>query len=61
MIAPQLAQVPGVAGADAIGRHEKRYGVEPDPMALVARGLAFGDLIGALEQNRAARRAGPSR
>ena len=58
VISPQLRQVPGVAGVDAIGGYEKRYGVEPDPMKLVARGLTFGDLVDALERNNAARGAG---
>lgn len=56
-IAPQLRQVPNVAGVDAIGGYEKQYGVEPDPMKLMAFGLSFGDLIEALEAGNVAQGA----
>ena len=56
-ISPQLRQVANVAGVDAIGGYAKQYGVEPDPMKLVAYGLSFRDLIDALEAGNVAQGA----
>ena len=56
-ISPQLRQVANVAGVDAIGGYEKQYGVEPDPMKLMAYGLSFADLIDALEAGNVAQGA----
>ncbi|NUP89411.1 MAG: CusA/CzcA family heavy metal efflux RND transporter [Candidatus Sumerlaeia bacterium] len=58
IIAPQLRQVEGVAGVDAIGGYVKQFTVEPDPMRLVAYGLTFQDLIDALERNNTSTGAG---
>src|SRR5205823_810243 len=35
IIRPQLREVRGVAGVDALGGYEKQYHVQPDPMKLV--------------------------
>ena len=56
-ISPQLRQVANVAGVDAIGGYEKQYGVEPDPMKLMAYGLSFTDLLDALEAGNVAQGA----
>jgi heavy metal efflux system protein len=45
IIRPQLKNVTGVAGVDAIGGYVKQYHVQPDPMQLVAYGLTFQDII----------------
>ena len=58
IIRPQLKNVPGVAGVDSIGGYEKQYFVQPDPMKLVSYGLAFHDVIEALEKNNASTGAG---
>lgn len=58
IIAPQLRQVEGVAGVDAIGGYEKQFTVEPDPMRLVAYGLTLHDLLDALERNNTSTGAG---
>jgi cobalt-zinc-cadmium resistance protein CzcA len=51
IIRPQLREVRGVAGVDAVGGYEKQYHVQPDPMKLVSYGLTFTDVIAALEKN----------
>src|SRR5262245_28725547 len=51
IIRPQLKNVEGVAGVDAIGGYVKQYHVQPDPRKLVAHEVSFHDLITALEQN----------
>jgi len=58
IIRPQIAVLDGVAGVDAIGGYVKQYHVEPDPRLLAAYGLAFGDLVGALERNNSSLGAG---
>lgn len=58
IIRPQLKNVPGVAGVDSIGGFEKQYFVQPDPMKLVSYGLAFHDVIEALEKNNVSTGAG---
>src|SRR5215475_575836 len=58
MIRPQLKNVEGVAGVDAIGGYVKQYHVQPDPMELVAYGLTFQDIIEALERNNVSTGAG---
>lgn len=50
VVAPQMKGVPGVAGIDTIGGYVKQYHVLPDPVRLVAYGLTFSDLAGALER-----------
>ncbi|MGE3539168.1 MAG: efflux RND transporter permease subunit [Candidatus Tectimicrobiota bacterium] len=58
LIRPQLKNVAGVAGVDAIGGYVKQYHVQPDPMQLVAYGLTFQDIIEALERNNVSTGAG---
>jgi heavy metal efflux system protein len=58
IIRPQLKNVTGVAGVDAIGGYVKQYHVQPDPMQLVAYGLTFQEVIEALERNNVSTGAG---
>lgn len=58
IISPQLKNVEGVAGIDAIGGFVKQYHVQPDPMLLVAYGLTFQEIIAALERNNVSTGAG---
>ncbi|MGE3537797.1 MAG: efflux RND transporter permease subunit [Candidatus Tectimicrobiota bacterium] len=58
IISPQLKNVEGVAGIDAIGGFVKQYHVQPDPMQLVAYGLTFQEIIEALERNNVSTGAG---
>jgi cobalt-zinc-cadmium resistance protein CzcA len=58
IIRPQLKNVEGVAGVDAIGGYVKQYHVQPDPMQLVAYGLTFQEVIEALERNNVSTGAG---
>ena len=58
IIRPQLKNVEGVAGVDAIGGYVKQYHVQPDPMQLVAYGLTFQEIIEALERNNVSTGAG---
>jgi cobalt-zinc-cadmium resistance protein CzcA len=58
IIRPQLKNVEGVAGVDAIGGYVKQYHVQPDPMKLVSYGLTFQDIIEALERNNVSTGAG---
>src|SRR5712671_5254407 len=57
VIRPQMRTVPGVAGADAIGGYVKQYHVQPDPARLIAYGLSFSQLVGAIEANNVSRGA----
>ncbi|MBL6078277.1 CusA/CzcA family heavy metal efflux RND transporter [Belnapia sp. T18] len=58
VIRPQLRNVPGVAGVDAIGGAVKQYHVEPDPARLIGLGLSFAAVAEALERNNQSRGAG---
>jgi cobalt-zinc-cadmium resistance protein CzcA len=58
IIRPQLKNVEGIAGVDAIGGYVKQYHVQPDPMQLVAYGLTFQEVIEALERNNVSTGAG---
>jgi len=58
IIAPQLKNVTGVAGVDAIGGYAKQYHVQPDPMKLVSYGLTFHDVVEALKLNNVSTGAG---
>src|SRR5262245_56711956 len=58
IVRPQLRGVKDVAGVDAIGGYVKQIHVQPDPMKLVAYGLAFHDVIDALERNNRSTGAG---
>lgn len=51
IIRPQLKNVTGVAGVDAIGGYKREYHVQPYPEKLVALGLGFGAITQALEAN----------
>ena len=51
IIRPQLKNVPGVAGVDAIGGYVRQYHVQPYPEKLVALGLSFSQIVEALEKN----------
>ncbi len=58
IIRPQLKNVKGVAGVDAIGGYVKQYHVQPDPMKLVSYGLSFAEVIEAIERNNVSTGAG---
>jgi len=51
VIRPQLRQVAGVTEVNTIGGFEKQFHVTPDPAKLLAFGLNFDDIVGALEKN----------
>lgn len=53
VIRPQLRQVPGVTEVNTIGGYERQFHVTPDPARLLAFGLSFEDVVGALEKNNA--------
>ena len=57
LIRPQMKTVPGIAGADAIGGYVKQYRVEPDPARLIGYGIAFGQIVDAIEANNLSRGA----
>ena len=50
VVAPLMRDISGVAGIDSIGGYEKQYLVEPDPARLAGYGVAFDELIDALER-----------
>jgi cobalt-zinc-cadmium resistance protein CzcA len=58
IIRPQLKNVRGVAGVDAIGGFVKQYHVQPNPQRLAAYGFTFHDLLEALERNNLSTGAG---
>jgi cobalt-zinc-cadmium resistance protein CzcA len=58
IIRPQLRNVPGIAGVDAIGGYTKQYVVQPDTARLIALGLSFSDLASAVERNNVSTGAG---
>lgn len=58
IIRPQLLRVPGVVEVNPIGGFKKEILVAPEPEKLLAHGLTFADIIGALERNNANRGAG---
>lgn len=51
VIRPQLRQVPGVTEVNTIGGYEKQFHITPNPARMLAFGLAFDDLVSALEKN----------
>ena len=51
VIRPQLRQVAGVTEVNTIGGFEKQFHVTPDPARMLAYGLAFDDIVSALEKN----------
>src|SRR5688572_8469901 len=58
IVRPQLAGIDGLAAVDTIGGWVKQYHVQPRLRDLGAHGLAFGDLIEALQRNNLATGAG---
>ncbi|MES2462704.1 MAG: CusA/CzcA family heavy metal efflux RND transporter, partial [Armatimonadota bacterium] len=58
VIRPQLRNVFGVAGVDAIGGYVKHYAVQPDPLKLISFDITFDDLIRSLERNSQSTGAG---
>ena len=57
IVKPQIKQVPGVAGVDAIGGFLKQYQINPDAAKLIALGLTFSDVAKAVEANNVSRGA----
>jgi cobalt-zinc-cadmium resistance protein CzcA len=57
IIRPQMRNVPGIAGADAIGGYVKQYQIAPDPAKSIAYGISFADIVKAVEANNASRGA----
>jgi multidrug efflux pump subunit AcrB len=47
-IRPRLLAAPGVARANVFGGEQRRIEVRADPARLLARGLTFADLAGAV-------------
>ena len=58
IIRPQVRNVPGIAGVDAIGGYTKQYVIQPDPARLIGLGLSFADLSTAIERNNVSTGAG---
>jgi cobalt-zinc-cadmium resistance protein CzcA len=58
IIRPQIRNIPGIAGVDAIGGYVKQYVVQPDPARLIGLGLSFSDLTTAIERNNVSTGAG---
>lgn len=58
VIAPQLKNIPGLAGVDAMGGHVKQYQVEVDAKKLQALGLTLKNVQDALEANNLSLGAG---
>ncbi|HKY90377.1 MAG TPA: efflux RND transporter permease subunit, partial [Nevskiaceae bacterium] len=58
IIRPQLLRVPGVAEVNPIGGYKKEILVAPDPARLLAYGVGYADVIGAIERNNANRGVG---
>ena len=57
IIRPQVKNVRGVAGADAVGGYVKQFLVQPDPARLTAYGLSFSQVANAIEANNVSRGA----
>ncbi|MGR6036465.1 MAG: efflux RND transporter permease subunit [Candidatus Nitrosoglobus sp.] len=51
IVRPQLLTIPGVTEVNSIGGYKKQYHVTPDPQKLMAYGLNFQDIMGALAKN----------
>jgi cobalt-zinc-cadmium resistance protein CzcA len=51
VVRPQLLTIPGVTEVNSIGGYKKQYHVTPDPKRLMAYGLNFQDIMGALAKN----------
>jgi cobalt-zinc-cadmium resistance protein CzcA len=53
VIRPQLLQVPGVTEVNSIGGFARQFHVQPDPARMLAFGLSFADIAGAIKRNNA--------
>lgn len=51
VIKPQLRQTPGVTDVNTLGGFLRQFHILPDPPKMMAYGLAFRDLLAALERN----------
>lgn len=51
VVKPQLRTVPGTAEINSWGGYEKQFQVRIDPAGLVSRGLTFGQIVTALQEN----------
>jgi heavy metal efflux system protein len=58
VIRPQIRTVPGVTEVNSVGGYVKQFHVTPDPAKLIAYGLGFHDVLGALLRNNANMGAG---
>jgi cobalt-zinc-cadmium resistance protein CzcA len=58
IVRPQLRNIPGVADVNSIGGYVKQFHVTPKPEKLMAYGLTFRDILGALSSNNANAGAG---
>jgi cobalt-zinc-cadmium resistance protein CzcA len=58
VIRPQIRTVPGVTEVNSVGGYVKQFHVTPDPAKLIAYGLSFHDVLGALLRNNANMGAG---
>jgi cobalt-zinc-cadmium resistance protein CzcA len=58
IVRPQLAKVPGVTEVNTIGGYDRQVLVAPIPARMLAYGLTFDDLVGALVRNNANAGAG---
>lgn len=51
VVKPQLRTVAGTAEINSWGGYEKQFQVQIDPAGLVSRGLTFGEVVDALQEN----------
>ena len=51
VVKPQLRTVAGTAEINSWGGYEKQFQVQIDPAGLVSRGLTFGEVVNALQEN----------
>lgn len=58
IIRPQLLRVPGVVEVNPVGGFKKEILVAPDPVKLLAYGIAYDDVAAALDRNNRNRGAG---
>lgn len=58
IIRPQLLRVPGIVEVNPVGGYRKEILVAPDPARMLSHGLAYDDIVGALERNNANQGAG---
>ncbi|WP_446830791.1 efflux RND transporter permease subunit [Candidatus Foliamicus sp.] len=58
IIRPQLLRVPGIVEVNPVGGFRKEILVAPDPAKMLFHGLAYDDIVHALERNNANRGTG---